>query len=74
MTPVELACLWRLSPPLEAALSLLRDAGRAPPAEVPALLEAAAAELVARARVLRALAPAWSSGCPGPLDPRAPKG
>ena len=58
MTPIELACLWRLGPPLEQALSLLRDVGSARPEDVPPLLEAAAQALLSRARVLRALPPA----------------
>lgn len=57
MTALELACLWRLGPPLEQALSLLRDVGSARPGDVPPLLEAAAQALLSRARVLRALPP-----------------
>lgn len=74
MTPVELACLWRLSPPLEVPLALLREAGRSPPADVPALLEAAAALLVERARVLRALGLTPASTPAGPPAPRARSG
>lgn len=79
MTPAELACLWGLSPPLEVPLSLLREAGRSPPADVPVLLEAAAEALLARARVLRALGRlqaggASSSSTARPLPSSAPPG
>lgn len=55
MKPLELACLWRLSPPLEVPLDLLRRAGLAAPEDVPRLLEEAANALLSRAKALRSL-------------------